>query len=123
MTTLRQWLLAMVLAWACASVAHAHLVVSQHGTLNIVGGGAYMVLSLPVSALAGVDDDQDGLLSIDELRTHGSSIESQIKQGVALDSDQGRSALEVHHAQYSTARQQPSGPIHPHGGARSLCDS
>jgi hypothetical protein len=47
-----------------------------------------------VSALVGVDDDQDGLLSIDELRTHGSSIESQIKQGVALDSDLGRSALE-----------------------------
>ena len=94
MTTLRQWLLAFVLAWACASVAHAHLVVSQRGTLNMVGDGAYMVLSLPVSSLSGFDDNHDGLLSINELRTHGASIESQIKQGVSLDSDQGRSALE-----------------------------
>lgn len=94
MKRMRQWLLACLLAWAAVSAAHAHLVVSQHGTLNIVGDGAYMVLSLPVSALSGFDDNQDGLLSVDELRAHATSIESQIKQGVALDSDQGRSALE-----------------------------
>jgi len=91
---MRQWLLACLLAGAAVSATHAHLVVSQRGTLNIVGDGAYMVLSLPVSSLSGFDDDPDGLLSIDELRAHGASIESQIKQGVALDSDQGRSALE-----------------------------
>jgi hypothetical protein len=90
----RQWLLACLLAWASVSIAHAHLVVSQRGTLNIVGDGAYMVLSLPVSALSGFDDDHDGLLSVNELRAHGASIESQIKQGVVLDSDQRHSALE-----------------------------
>jgi hypothetical protein len=94
MRTLRQWLLVFVLAWASVSIAHAHLVVSQHGTLNIVGDGAYMVLSLPVSALAGVDDNQDGLLSVDELRSNGASIESQVKQGVTLGSTQGQSKLE-----------------------------
>ena len=94
MKRMRQWLLACLLAGSAASAAHAHLVVSQRGTLNIVGDGAYMVLSLPVSALSGIDDDQDGLLSVNELRAHGASIESQIRQGVALDSDQGRSALE-----------------------------
>lgn len=83
-----------MMAWLTASSAHAHLVVSQRGTLNIVGDGAYMVLSLPVSSLSGFDDDHDGLLSINELRAHRASIVSQIKQGVALDSDQGRSALE-----------------------------
>ncbi len=83
-----------MMAWLTASLAHAHLVVSQRGTLNIVGDGAYMVLSLPVSALSGIDDDHDGLLSVNELRAHGASIASQIKQGVALDSDRGRSALE-----------------------------
>jgi hypothetical protein len=87
-------LLAFMMAWLTASLAHAHLVVSQRGTLNIVGDGAYMVLSLPVSALSGIDDDHDGLLSVNELRAHGASIASQIKQGVALDSDRGRSALE-----------------------------
>lgn len=94
MKRMRQWLLACLLAGAAVSAAQAHLVVSQRGTLNIVGDGAYMVLSLPVSSLSGFDDNQDGLLSVDELRAHGASIESQIKQGVALDSNQGRSALE-----------------------------
>ncbi|MCF8208071.1 MAG: HupE/UreJ family protein [Rhodoferax sp.] len=91
---MRQWLLACMLAVAAVSAAHAHLVVSQRGTLNIVGDGAYMVLSLPVSSFSGIDDDHDGLLSVGELRAHGASIESQIKQGVVLDSDQGRCALE-----------------------------
>ena len=94
MKRIRRWLLACLLAGAAVSAAHAHLVVSQRGTLNIVGDGAYMVLSLPVSSLSGFDDNHDGLLSVDELRAHGAGIESQIKQGVALDSDQGRSALE-----------------------------
>lgn len=94
MKRMRQWLLAGLLAVVTASTVHAHLVVSQRGTLNIVGDGAYMVMSLPVSSLSGFDDDHDGLLSIDEVRAHGASIESQIKQGVSLDSDQGRSALE-----------------------------
>lgn len=94
MKRMRQWLLACVLTGAAASTAQAHLVVSQRGTLNIVGDGAYMVLSLPVSAMSGFDDDHDGLLSVDELRAHGASIESQVQQGVSLNSDQGRSALE-----------------------------
>ncbi len=94
MKRMRQWLLACLLAGAAVSAAHAHLVVSQRGTLNIVEDGAYMVLSLPVSALSGFDDDHDGLLSVNELRAHGTSIESQIKQGVTLSSDQGRSALD-----------------------------
>ena len=89
-----RWFLGFLLGWLTVSLAHAHLVVAQRGTLNIVGNGAYMVLSLPVSALSGIDDDHDGLLSVDELRAHGASIESQIQQGVSLNSDQGRSALE-----------------------------
>ena len=94
MSAFRQWLLACLLTWISVSVAQAHLVVSQRGTLNIVGDGAYLVLSLPVSALTGFDDNQDGLLSVGELRTHAASIESQIKQGVTLGSSQGSSRLE-----------------------------
>ena len=94
MTFLRQWLLAFLLAWASVPAAQAHLVVSQRGTLNIVGYGAYMVLSLPVSALTGFDDNRDGLLSVGELRAHAASIESQIQRGVTLGSSQGPSRLE-----------------------------
>ena len=94
MKRMHPWLLTCLLAVSAVSSAHAHLVMSQRGTLNIVGDGAYMVLSLPVSSLSGFDDNHDGLLSINELRAHAASIESQIRQGISLESDQGRIALE-----------------------------
>lgn len=110
MRACRQWLLALLLAWASVSVVQAHLVVSQRGTLNIVGDGAYMVLSLPVSALTGFDDNQDGLLSVGELRTHAASIESQIKQGVTLGSTQGQSRLEGVMLNTEASESDPSAP-------------
>lgn len=66
---------------------HAHLMVAQKGTLNFSGDGAYMVLSLPVSAFRSVDDDGDQLLSLAELRAHAGSIEQQVQAGVQLLSD------------------------------------
>jgi hypothetical protein len=87
-------LIILVLGWALAlSTAHAHVIVSQHGTLNIVGDSAFMVLSLPVSAFKGIDDNGDGLLSVAELRAHSASIELQIKQGIQLENNRGVSTL------------------------------
>lgn len=43
--------------------AHAYLMVAQRGTLNLVGDGGFMVLSLPISAFTGIDDNADGQLS------------------------------------------------------------
>jgi hypothetical protein len=43
-----------------------------------------MVLSLPVSAFTGVDDDGDQLLSGAELRAHATSIEQQVQAGAQL---------------------------------------
>jgi hypothetical protein len=60
--------------------AHAHLMVAQHGTLNFATTGAFLVVSLPVSAFTDVDDDQDGLLSSAELRRHHHEL---VAQGVA----------------------------------------
>ncbi len=77
------WRVCWVL-WVGLSSAHAHLIVSQRGTLNIVESGIYMVLSLPVSAFTGIDDDGDGLLSLDELRTHTSDIDAQVRRGIEL---------------------------------------
>jgi HupE / UreJ protein len=76
------------------SAAQAHLIVSQRGTLNLVGDSAYMVLSLPVSAFSGIDDDGDQRLSISELRTHSASIEAQIQRGVQLVGTSGAQLLE-----------------------------
>ena len=72
---------ATLLAWPSAQ---AHLMVAQHGILNLVGDGAFMVMSLPVSAFTGIDDDGDGALSVAELRAHIGDIESQVQSGVRL---------------------------------------
>ncbi len=80
--------LAAVIVWlACLTPAHAHLMVAQSGTLNIVNDGAFMVLSLPVTAFEGVDDDGDGTLAPLELSRHGQHIEAQIVQGAQLLSE------------------------------------
>lgn len=95
MSRLQRWLIVCIAGWLVTlPIAHAHLIVSQRGTLNIVGNGAYMVLSLPVSAFTGIDDNGDRRLSLDELRSHAQSIEAQVQQSVYLVSDQGTHALE-----------------------------
>jgi hypothetical protein len=74
--------------------AQAHLMVAQRGTLNLVNDGAFMVLSLPVSAFRGVDDDLDGLLSPAELAAHSQAIISSINRGVVLTDQQGPRELQ-----------------------------
>jgi hypothetical protein len=68
--------------------------VAQRGTLNFVDGGAFMVLSLPVSAFQGIDDDGDGRLSMAEGHAHWRDIETQVRAGVRLVSEQGAAPLE-----------------------------
>ena len=58
-----RYLTGLCLLLCAIAPAQAHLMVAQHGTLNLVGDGVYMVLSLPVSAFAGSDDDGDDKLS------------------------------------------------------------
>jgi HupE / UreJ protein len=83
--------------WLCLSATatvQAHLMVAQRGTLNIVGEGAFIVLSLPVSALAGVDDDGDGKLSSAEFAAHSTEIIAAVVRDVKLTDAQGARALE-----------------------------
>ena len=74
--------------------AQAHLMVAQRGTLNIVGDGAYMVMSLPVSAFNGVDENGDGLLSLAEANAHVRELEAQVRSGVQLVGPQGALPLD-----------------------------
>lgn len=67
-----------------ASSAHAHLMLAQRGTLNLAGNGAFVVLSVPVSAFSGVDADGDGRLSPAELSTQAPRLNAQVQQGVHL---------------------------------------
>ncbi len=73
---------------ACAS-AQAHLMVAQKGTLNLQGDGAYLVVSLPVSAFVGIDDDGDGAWSAEELGVHGPQIQKQLQTHLRLRDAQG----------------------------------
>ncbi len=83
---LKRYVRCLLSIWFCFMplLAQAHLMVAQRGTLNLVDDGAYMVLSVPVSAFIGVDDNQDGLLSLHELEVHQSELQQQIMAGVSL---------------------------------------
>jgi len=61
-----------------SSAAFAHLMPSKQGTLNVVGDSVFAVVSVPVSALHGFDDDGDGLLSTKELRSHLASLQAEV---------------------------------------------
>jgi hypothetical protein len=86
--------LAGLLLFGAALSAQAHLMAAQQGTLNLVGDGAFMVLSVPVSALHGVDDNADGLLDAHELKAHWRDIEAQVAQGVGLRDEAGARPLQ-----------------------------
>ena len=79
----------VLLGWFCTASVQAHLMVAQKGTLNLQGDGAYMVVSLPVSAFQGVDDDGDGAWSSQELGLHGSQIHAQLALKLQLRDGQG----------------------------------
>lgn len=64
----------------------------QRGTLNLVGTTAYLVLSVPVSAFDGVDDDGDGGLSTTEYGRHRDALASAVvARATLLEDSQSRS--------------------------------
>jgi len=68
--------------------------VAQHGTLNFVDDGAFMVLSLPISAFEGIDDDSDGKVSMIEFNNHRAAIVESVGQNVTLSDIEGNLSLE-----------------------------
>jgi hypothetical protein len=74
--------------------AQAHLMVAQHGTLNLVGEGAFLVLSLPATAFPFADDDGDGRLGLSELRAHLPQLTAAVQAGVLLRDEEGLRPLE-----------------------------
>jgi hypothetical protein len=85
---------ALLLGLIMLPTAQAHLMVAQRGTLNLVDNGAYMVMALPVDAFTGVDDNGDGLMSMDEMRAHSRDIAIQVEEGLQLIGDAGPRPLE-----------------------------
>ncbi|GAC13875.1 hypothetical protein [Aliiglaciecola lipolytica] len=74
--------------------ALAHLMVAQHGTLNIIENDAFLVLSLPVSGFANLDDNKDGLVSMIEFNHHRTSITQHVNQHVKMHDQQGNIELQ-----------------------------
>jgi hypothetical protein len=77
-------LAAALLIGLCVWPVQAHLMAADQGTLNVVGDGAFLVLSVPVSVLEGVDDNGDGWLDAQELQAHWQRIEQQVQDRVLL---------------------------------------
>jgi hydrogenase/urease accessory protein HupE len=68
-------------------VAQAHLLPKQNATMHVVDKAAFFVVSVPVSALTGVDNDQDGALSLGEIQQHNREIQRQFEARFHVRSD------------------------------------
>ena len=80
---IRRLLLTSVLAIASTS-AQAHLLQEGHSTLKLADKSAFLVVSVPASALTDVDDDGDGAISALELDLHKDKIEQQFRDGFSI---------------------------------------
>lgn len=76
---------ALFLSILWVNQASAHLMVAQTGTLNIVGGDAFMALSIPLSALENVDQDDDQQVSLFEFNSRRNEIITQIHTAIGLE--------------------------------------
>ncbi len=78
------WLLA---ALPGAPAAHAHLMPAGQGTVRLVGDSAYVAVSVPAAALAGFDDNGDGLIDAAEIHAHRGMLSAQLSAMLDLRSD------------------------------------
>jgi len=72
------------LALTLATPVLAHLMMAGHGTLNIVNNSAFMVLSLPLSAFEGIDDNGDGEIDLSEFNQHQAEVIRTLSRHVVL---------------------------------------
>jgi hydrogenase/urease accessory protein HupE len=69
------WTFVLLLLFSAA--AQAHMLPKQTATMNIIDKAAFFVVSVPASALGGVDDDGNGQLSLIEIGRHNQEIQRQ----------------------------------------------
>jgi hydrogenase/urease accessory protein HupE len=79
--------LAFVAVVALPRDGEAHLMPAWQGSTHLVGNRAYTLLSIPVAALEGVDDNHDGRLAGAELGRHYAEIDRQLSDRVRLTSN------------------------------------
>ncbi len=93
-----------------ATPAAAHLMVAQHGTLNRVADGVFMVLSLPVAAFSATDDDGDGRLSAAEFAQHRQALSAAVHAHIRLLDRSGPRPLDGLLLSPVTPHDQPNAP-------------
>jgi hypothetical protein len=78
----------------CALPAQAHLLVAQHGTLNLVDNAVFMAMSIPISAFAGIDANGDGDVTMIEFNRHREAVVASVQESVSLTDGEGRLGLQ-----------------------------
>ncbi|KZN44895.1 hypothetical protein [Pseudoalteromonas luteoviolacea] len=77
----------------CAT-SKAHLMVSEHGTLNFDDSGAYMVVSLSASSFVEADRDKSGQLSLTEFKAAKNNIIEAIQEQIFMDQNETKKTLQ-----------------------------
>jgi hydrogenase/urease accessory protein HupE len=70
--------LAVWMALLAAPAARAHLMPSGQGAIRLIGDSAYVTIAVPVAALAGFDDNGDGLIDAAEINAHRGMLSAQL---------------------------------------------
>lgn len=79
----------ILLALAWPGLAQAHLLPKQNATINLNQESAFLVVSVPASALPGADRNGDGLIDAAEIGAGQPKIVSAFSAGLSLTSDKG----------------------------------
>ena len=87
-------LMTFLLAAFFSASANAHLMPAQQGTLNFTDEYAFLVVSLPVTAFANLDRDDDGTVTMLEFNRHRAEIAGAVTSGIALVGGARRFRLE-----------------------------
>jgi hydrogenase/urease accessory protein HupE len=88
-TTMRILCVALA-SFVAADQAHAHMLPKQNVTINVVDSAAFCVIAIPASALTGVDDDGNGLISKAEIQKHSTEIQQQFEAQFHLSNERKR---------------------------------
>lgn len=100
-----------LLATILPQYSSAHVMTAQHGTLNVLNKSVFMVLSLPVSAFYGLDDDNDGKLSNIEFNQHRQTIAKVVHEKVILKDQSGKLVLQDMMLSPVTPHHSPKAPV------------
>jgi hypothetical protein len=112
MCGVRALFFAWFLVWLGLNSTHAHLMSANKATFNIRSDAGYMVLSLPIQALTGLQLDEQGFINSQALPLQRELIEAQIRQYLQLSDTLGRTGTAFQTRKFDLLHINPSGGEH-----------